>query len=156
MGENSARVAEQEAPGICLPISPIITLAECNCCNHFGTQECVEEFLFPGWRLGWLLLLFSHQVLSDSTRSHGLQHTRLPCPSPSPGVCPSSCPLTWLVHRASFWSVSALSAIVATHPSLLLTHLEHSLWDPGWAKRTLPSKYQHILCFHGWLIFFPI
>ena len=26
-------------------------------------------------------------------RPHGLQHTRLPCPSPSPGVCASSCPL---------------------------------------------------------------
>ena len=23
----------------------------------------------------------------DSLRSHGLQHTRLPCPSPTPGVC---------------------------------------------------------------------
>ena len=29
--------------------------------------------------------------MSDSSRSHGLQHTRLPCPSPSPRVCPSSC-----------------------------------------------------------------
>ena len=36
-----------------------------------------------------LLLLFSHQVMSDSLRPHGLQHTRLPCPSPPSGVCPS-------------------------------------------------------------------
>ena len=42
-----------------------------------------------------LLLLFSHQVLSDSSQPHGLQHPRLPCPSPSPGICPSSCPLHW-------------------------------------------------------------
>ena len=33
------------------------------------------------------LLLFSCSVLSDSLRSHELQHTRLPCSSPSPGVC---------------------------------------------------------------------
>ena len=33
-----------------------------------------------------LLLLFSCSVVSDSLPSHGLQHTRLPCPSPSPGV----------------------------------------------------------------------
>ena len=33
------------------------------------------------------LSLFSHSVVSDSLRSHGLQLTRLPCPSPSPGVC---------------------------------------------------------------------
>ena len=28
-------------------------------------------------------------------RPHGLQHTRLPCLSPSPGVCSNSCPLNW-------------------------------------------------------------
>ena len=33
--------------------------------------------------------------MSDSLQPHGLQHARLPCPSPSPGVCPSSCPLNW-------------------------------------------------------------
>ena len=30
---------------------------------------------------------FSHLVLSDSLWPHGLQHTRLPCPSPTPGAC---------------------------------------------------------------------
>ena len=29
---------------------------------------------------------FSHSVVSDSLRPHGLQHARLPCPSPTPGV----------------------------------------------------------------------
>ena len=32
-------------------------------------------------------LLFSHSVVSDSLWPHGLQRARLPCPSPSPGVC---------------------------------------------------------------------
>ena len=35
-------------------------------------------------------LLFSHQVVSDSSQPHGLQHARPPCPSLSPRVCPSS------------------------------------------------------------------
>ena len=30
--------------------------------------------------------------LSDSLQSHGLQHARLPCPSPMPGACSNSCP----------------------------------------------------------------
>ena len=39
------------------------------------------------------LLLFSLQVKSDSLGHHGLQHAQPSCPSPSPGICPSSCPL---------------------------------------------------------------
>ena len=45
-----------------------------------------------------LLLLFSWQVVSDSLWPHGLQHARLPYPSPSPRVCPSSCPLNRWCH----------------------------------------------------------
>ena len=37
---------------------------------------------------------FSRPVVSDSLWPHGLQHTRLPPPSPTPGVYPNSCPLS--------------------------------------------------------------
>ena len=37
---------------------------------------------------------FSRSVVSDSLRPHGLQHSRPPCPSPTPGVHPNSCPLS--------------------------------------------------------------
>ena len=40
------------------------------------------------------LFLFSGSVMSDSLRPCGLQHTGLPCPSPSPGVCLNSCSLS--------------------------------------------------------------
>ena len=46
------------------------------------------------------LLLFSHPVVSDSLWHHGLQHARLPCPSPSPRVCPSLRSLPWWWHPA--------------------------------------------------------
>ena len=36
--------------------------------------------------------------MSDSLQSHGLQHTRLPCPSLTPGVYPNACPLSWWCH----------------------------------------------------------
>ena len=32
--------------------------------------------------------------MSDSLWPHGLQHTRLPCPSPTPRACSNSCPLS--------------------------------------------------------------
>ena len=45
-----------------------------------------------------LVLLFNCQVVFDSSQPQGLQHTRLPCPSPSPRVCPSSCLLNQWCH----------------------------------------------------------
>ena len=44
------------------------------------------------------MLLFSWSVVSDSLRPHGLQPSRLPCHSPSPGVCSYSCPLSRWCH----------------------------------------------------------
>ena len=38
---------------------------------------------------------FSHSVLSDSLWPHGLQHTRLSCPSPNAVACSNSCPSSW-------------------------------------------------------------
>ena len=45
-----------------------------------------------------LLLLFSHLVMSNSLQLHGLLHTSLPCPSPSPGIFPNSCSLYQWCH----------------------------------------------------------
>ena len=39
--------------------------------------------------------------MSDSLWPHGLQHTRPPCPSPTPGVYPNSCPLNRWCHQPS-------------------------------------------------------
>ena len=44
--------------------------------------------------------LFSCSVVSDSLWLHGLQHARLPCPSPSPGACSNLCPLSQWCHPA--------------------------------------------------------
>ena len=49
--------------------------------------------------------------MSDSLRPHELQHTRLPCPSPSPGVCSNS---------LSIESVMPSSHLILCHPLLLL------------------------------------
>ena len=46
------------------------------------------------------LLLCSCPVVSDSFWPQGLQHSRSPCPSPSPRVCPSSCSFHWCCHPA--------------------------------------------------------
>ena len=43
---------------------------------------------------------FSCSVVSDSLRPHEPQHARPPCPSPTPGVYPNSCSLSWWCHPA--------------------------------------------------------
>ena len=41
---------------------------------------------------------FSHSVMSDFMQPHGLQHARLPCPSPTPRAYSNSCPWSWWCH----------------------------------------------------------
>ena len=55
-----------------------------------------------------LFLLFSYQVVSDSL---------LPCPSPSPGICPSSCPLNWCCHPTISSSVALFSSCPQSFPA---------------------------------------
>ena len=55
-------------------------------------------------------MLLSCSVETESLRPHGLQHARLPFPSPSPGACSNSYPLNWWCH----------SAISSCHPLLHL------------------------------------
>ena len=55
---------------------------------------------------------FSRSVASDSLRPHELQYTRLPCPSPTPGVHPNPCPLCWWCHP------TISSSVIPFHPCL--------------------------------------
>ena len=48
---------------------------------------------------------------------HGLQHTRLPCPSPTPGVCSDSCPSSWWCHPAISSSVIPFSSRFQSFPA---------------------------------------
>ena len=48
---------------------------------------------------------FSRSVMSDSLRPHESQHARPPCPSPTPGVHPNSCPSSRWCHPAVSSSV---------------------------------------------------
>ena len=45
------------------------------------------------FRIDWFIQ-FSRSVMANSLRPHGPQHTRPPCPSPTPWVYPNSCPLS--------------------------------------------------------------
>ena len=55
--------------------------------------------------LGQSSVQFSRSVVSDSLRPHESQHARPPCPSPTPGVYPNSCPSSQWCHPAISSSV---------------------------------------------------
>ena len=57
-----------------------------------------------------LFIQFSHSVVSNSLWPHEPQHTRAPCPSPTPGVCPNSCPLSRWCHPTISSSVVPFSS----------------------------------------------
>ena len=50
-------------------------------------------------------------------RPHGLQHARLPCPSPTPGAYSNSCPLCWWCHPISSSSVISFSSYLKSFPA---------------------------------------
>ena len=54
--------------------------------------------------------LFSCSVVSNYLQPHGLQHARLPCPSPFPGACSNSHPLSWWCHPTISSSVIPFSS----------------------------------------------
>ena len=60
---------------------------------------------------GWFSSVqFSRSVMSNSLQPHGLQHTRLPCPSPTPGACSNSCALSQWCHPTISSSVFPFSS----------------------------------------------
>ena len=60
---------------------------------------------------------FSCSVVSDSLRPHGLQHARLPCPSPTPGACSDSCLLSQWCHPTISSSVIPFSSCLQSLPA---------------------------------------
>ena len=62
-------------------------------------------------------MLFSRSVVSDFLQLHALQHTRLPCPSSSPGVCWNLCPLSWWCHPTISSSVAPFSSCPQSFPA---------------------------------------
>ena len=60
---------------------------------------------------------FSHSVVSNSLRPRGLQHARPPCPSPTPGLHPNSCPLSQWCHPTISSSIIPFSACPQSFPA---------------------------------------
>ena len=86
-----------------------------------SSQETVVQqgagswFFWKGYQFS--TVQSSHSALSDFLRPHGLPHTRLPCPSPTPEACSNSCG----------WSVMPSNHLILCRPLLLLPSIFPSI-----------------------------
>ena len=69
--------------------------------------ECYSDFSIQ----------FSCSVVSDSLWPHGLQHTRLPCPSQTPRAFSNSCPPSRWIHPTTSSSVIPFSSCLLPFPA---------------------------------------
>ena len=65
-----------------------------------------------------LTIQFSHSVMSDSLRPHGLKHTKIPCPSPDLGIYSNSCSLSQWCRPTISSSVNPNSSRLQSFPAL--------------------------------------
>ena len=110
----------------------------------------------------WGLVQFSSVGQPCLTlRPHGLQHARLPCPSPTPGACSNSCPSSWWCHRTILYSVvHAIQPfyilcqtlfLLSVFPSIRVFSSEsvlHIGWPKYWSFSISPSsEYSGLISF---------
>ena len=81
-----------------------------------STKECANHWTVALISHANSLVQFIHSVVSDSLQPHGLQHARPPCPSPTPGACSNSCPLSWWCHPTISSSVIPFSFCPQSFP----------------------------------------
>ena len=83
-----------------------------------------------------------HQLSSVQWLSHvhGLQHSRPPCPSPTPRVYSNSCPLSWWCHPTISSSVVPFSSCLQSFPASVI-HYSKCFTDIYLLNSHMISKY---------------
>ena len=88
----------------------------------YTLEEIYQEYIGFKWNVCIIYEIlqnsveFSHSVMSNSLRPHGLQHARPPFPLPTPGAY-SNCPLHQLCHPTISSSVIPFSSYLQSFPA---------------------------------------
>ena len=86
-------------------------------CHVFEKNNAIIPNFLEKRIIGFTSVQFSCSVMSDSLQPHELQHARPPCPSPTPGVHPASCPLSQWCHPTVSSSVIPFSSCPQSFPA---------------------------------------
>ena len=141
----------------CLSSSKIVSSIPFLLYSHFGEVWKIKHVFDLLYLTGITAINISPHVesvqfsLTDSLRPHGLQHTRLPCPSPTSGAYSSSCLLhQWLVFPSEsvlcirwpkYWSFSFNISPSNEYSGLISFRID--LLDLLDVQETLKSLLQH-------------
>ena len=93
---------------------------------------------------------FSHLVMSDSLRPHELQHARPPCPSPTTGVHPTSCPLSQWCHPTISSSVVLFSSCPQSLPASGSFQMNQLFTSGGQSIGDSASTLVHLMKTQDW------
>ena len=111
----------------------------------FPASQNSEKCLLWWW--------FSCSVMSNSLQPHELQHARIPCPSPFPGACSNSCPLSRWCHLTISSSVVPFSSCLQSFPasgSFPMSQLFASGGQKNWSfcvSISPSSEYSELISF---------
>ena len=143
-----------------MKVSDQISLVPISQHLRFGVEKkiimivnCLEH---TAWHFS--LIQFRTSVLSDSLRPHGLQYARPPCPSPTTGVYPDSCPLSRWCHP-TILSSAVLFSQLQSFPASGSFQMSQFFTSGGqnigvWASASvLPKNIQDwfLLGWTGWI-----
>ena len=92
---------------------------------------------------------FSYSVMSNSLWPHRLQHTRLPCPSPTPRAYSNSCPSSWWCHP----TISSFSSHLQSFPASGSFQMTQYFTSGGQSIRVSASALVLPMNIQGW---FPL
>ena len=99
----------------------------------------------------WSFVQFSRSVMSDFLQPHGLQHTRPPCLSPTPGACSNSCPLSQCCHPAISSSVIPFSSCLQSFPASGSFPMNKLFASSGHSTGVSASASVHPVNIQDWL-----
>ena len=96
---------------------------------------------------------FSYSVVSDTLKPHGLQHAKFPCPSPTPGACSNSIPLSQWCHPTVSSSVGIFSCGLQSFPASVFFPMSQFFISGGQSIGVSPSASVIPMNIQGW---FPL
>ena len=118
--EPKATENNQQKVGLSLN-QGIYKMSLAGCQNCYGPETTssfpVSPFLKVCLYCSYASVQFSCSVVSDSLWPHGLQHERLPYPSPTLRAYSNSCPLSWWCHPTISSSVVPFSSCPQSFPA---------------------------------------